>query len=80
MTIEDDIFFLERLTIFGQLGFSALQILAIGSEAKQLEPGEVLFSAGDAADGGYIVQEGSFRLELPGAEAAGPEIVVGPGT
>jgi CRP-like cAMP-binding protein len=79
MTIEDDIFFLERLTIFGPLGFSALQILAIGSEAKELQPGDVLFAAGDAADGGYIVQEGALRLELPGADPAEP-IVVGPGT
>jgi CRP-like cAMP-binding protein len=80
MTIEDDIFFLERLTIFGSLGFSALQILAIGSEAKELASGEVLFRAGDAADGGYIVQEGALRLDLPGADPADADIVVGPGT
>jgi CRP-like cAMP-binding protein len=80
MTIEDDIFFLERLTIFGQLGFSALQIIAIGSEARELQPGEVLFAAGDAADGGYIVQEGALRLEMPGADPSDPDIVVGPGT
>jgi CRP-like cAMP-binding protein len=80
MTIEDDIFFLERLTIFGQLGFSALQILAIGSEARTLEPGEVLFTAGDAADGGYILQEGTLRLDMPGADPTEPDIVVGPGT
>ncbi len=80
MTIEDDIFFLERLTIFGQLGFSALQILAIGSEARELAAGEVLFRAGDTADGGYIVQEGALRLDLPGAGSADQDIVVGPGT
>jgi CRP-like cAMP-binding protein len=80
MTIEDDIFFLERLTIFGQLGFSALQILAIGSEAKELAPGEVLFTAGDAADSGYIVQDGALRLDLPGADPSESGMVVGPGT
>jgi CRP-like cAMP-binding protein len=80
MTIEDDIFFLERLTIFGPLGFSALQILAIGSEARELEPGDVLFTAGDAADGGYIVQAGTLRLDLPGADPSEQSIVVGPGT
>ena len=80
MTIEDDIFFLERLTIFGQLGFSALQIIAIGSKARELRPGDVLFRAGEAADGGYIIQEGSLRLDLPGANPSGPETVVGPGT
>jgi CRP-like cAMP-binding protein len=80
MTIEDDIFFLERLTIFGQLGFSALQILAIGSEARELAAGEVLFCAGDAADGGYIIQVGALRLDLPGADPADQDTVVGPGT
>jgi CRP-like cAMP-binding protein len=80
MTIEDDIFFLERLTIFGQLGFSALQIIAIGSEARELKPGEVLFTAGEGADSGYIVQEGSLRLDLPGAGPSESDIVVGPGT
>jgi CRP-like cAMP-binding protein len=80
MTIEDDIFFLERLTIFGQLGFSALQILAIGSEARELQPGEVLFTVGEAADGGYVIQEGALRLDLSGAGASDPGIVVGPGT
>jgi CRP-like cAMP-binding protein len=79
MTIEDDIFFLERLTIFGQLGFSALQILAIGSETRQLVSGEVLFTAGDAADSGYIIQEGALRLDLPGAGPSDSDIVVGPG-
>ena len=78
MTIEDDIFFLERLTIFGQLGFSALQIIAIGSEARELRPGEVLFRAGEAADGGYIIQEGSFQLATTSKLAA--DVIVGPGT
>jgi CRP-like cAMP-binding protein len=79
MTIEDDIFFLERLTIFGQLGFSALQILAIGSETRQLVSGEVLFTVGDAADSGYIIQEGALRLDLPGTDPSDSDIVVGPG-
>jgi CRP-like cAMP-binding protein len=79
MTIEDDIFFLERVTTFAQLGFSALQIIAIGSEAKQLESGEVLFTAGDTAEGGYVVQEGSLRLALPNAGPSDPGIIVGPG-
>jgi len=79
MTIEDDIFFLERVTTFAQLGFSALQIIAIGSEARHLDAGEVLFKAGDIADGGYVIQEGSLKLSLPDADAADPGIAVGPG-
>ena len=51
MTIEDDIAFLERITVFRRLGAQALRILAIGAEAYRVEPGQVLFSAGEAADG-----------------------------
>ena len=35
--------------------------------------------AGELADGGYIVQDGSIRLE-PGTFSDGNEVVVGPGT
>ena len=79
MTIEDDIFFLERVTTFAQLGFSALQIIAIGSEAKHLESGDVLFAAGDTADGGYVIQEGKLKLALPHAAPSDPGVTVGPG-
>src|SRR5207302_1878920 len=74
MTIEDDIFFLERVTTFAQLGFSALQIIAIGSEAKHLESGEVLFAAGEMADGGFVIQEGTLKLALPNANPSDPGI------
>jgi CRP-like cAMP-binding protein len=77
MTIEDDIFFLERVTTFAQLGFSALQIIAIGSEAKHLETGEVLFEAGDTADGGYVIQHGTLKLTLPNADPSDPGLTVG---
>jgi CRP-like cAMP-binding protein len=79
MTIEDDIFFLERVTTFAQLGFSALQIIAIGSEAKHLESGDILFAAGDTADGGYVIQEGKLKLALPHASPSDPGVTVGPG-
>ena len=39
----------------------------------------MLFHAGDAADGGYVVQEGSFELRPQRARRDG-EIVAGPGT
>jgi len=79
MTIEDDIFFLERVTTFAQLGFSALQIIAIGAEAKQLESGEVLFEAGDTAASGYIIRDGALKLALPNADPSDPGITVGAG-
>jgi CRP-like cAMP-binding protein len=79
MTIEDDIAFLERVPTFAQLGFSALQIVAIGSEAKHLEDGEVLFRAGETADGGYVIQQGSLKLTRHDAKRSDPSITLGPG-
>jgi len=79
MTIEDDIAFLQRVPTFAQLGFSALQIVAIGSEAKQLDENEVLFRAGDAADAGYVIQTGALKLLRSDAKKADNGVKVGPG-
>jgi len=78
VSIEDDIAFLERVPTLRLLGRTALRILAIGAESRYVHDGEALFHAGDTADGGYVVQEGSFDLRPIGA--GGPEIVAGPGT
>jgi CRP-like cAMP-binding protein len=75
--IEDDILFIERVPTLRALGRDALRILAIGAESRYVHKGEVLFMAGEAADSGYVIQEGSFRLE--GVSKAG-EIIAGPGT
>ena len=78
MTIEDDIAFLERVPIFRRLGAGGLRILAIGTESYSLHGGEVLFTQGETADGGYVIQRGSFVLSTDQGKAA--EIVAGPGT
>ena len=77
MTIEDDIAFLDGIPILHRLGAPALRILAIGAEGYRLEAGQVLFTAGDVADGAYVVQRGSFTLR---PERGGAEIIAGPGT
>jgi CRP-like cAMP-binding protein len=79
MALEDDIAFFERVPTFAALGKQALRILAIGAETKQLPSGAVLFYAGELADGGYVVQEGSLLLE-PGTFSEGKEFTAGPGT
>ena len=56
-----------------------MRILAIGAETRRLPSGAVLFYAGELADGGYVVQEGSLLLE-PGTLSEGKEVIVGPGT
>jgi CRP-like cAMP-binding protein len=77
MTIEDDIAFLERIPIFRRLGSGALRIVAIGAESYAVEAGQVLFTVGETADGGYVIQRGSFTLT---GSKAGDEIIAGPGT
>jgi CRP-like cAMP-binding protein len=76
MGLEDDIAFFERVPTFAALGKQALRILAIGAETRALPKGAVLFYAGELAEGGYVVQEGSLALE----PQHGKKITVGPGT
>ena len=78
MSIEDDIIFIERVPTLRMLGRDALRILAIGAESRYVHKGEVLFLAGDIADCGYIIQEGSFRLETTSKLVA--DVFVGAGT
>ncbi|HVV80785.1 MAG TPA: Crp/Fnr family transcriptional regulator [Pseudolabrys sp.] len=79
MPLEDDIAFLESVPTLALLGRPALRILAIGTETKKVPSGAVLFYAGDLADCGYVVQDGTFMLEddRPGKHE---ETNVGPGT
>lgn len=79
MSLEDDIAFFEQVPTFAVLGRDALRILAIGAEARNLQSGAVLFYAGELADGGYLVQEGSLLLE-PGTMQEDKAFTVGPGT
>jgi CRP-like cAMP-binding protein len=75
MSIEDDVALLERVSTLRLLGTTALRMLAIGSEQRDFARGDTLFNLGDAADAGYIVQRGAFRIE----DDSGAEIVAGPG-
>jgi CRP-like cAMP-binding protein len=79
MSIEDDIVFFERVPTLALLGRPALRILAIGAENRYVPSGEVLFKAGDRADAGFVVQEGSFSL-APSAADGNQAVTVGPGT
>jgi CRP-like cAMP-binding protein len=76
MTIEDEIEFLGRAPALGQLGDGALRTLAIAAETYSAKPGEVLFTAGDTADGALIVQQGTISLKAE----RGDEVLAGPGT
>jgi CRP-like cAMP-binding protein len=78
MSLEDDIAFFEQAPTLAVLGKNALRVLAIGAETRSLPSGAVLFYAGELADGGYVIQQGSILLE-PGTAAEGEEITLGPG-
>jgi CRP-like cAMP-binding protein len=76
MSIEDDVALLERVPTLRVLGTTALRMLAIGSEQRNLARDAVLFHAGEEADAGFIVQRGAFRVEDGGSAA----VVAGPGS
>src|SRR5947209_3742369 len=78
MAIEDDISFLERVPTLNLLGRQALRILAIGAETRYIHGGEVLFNAGEEADGAFVIQEGRFALSADGSGDGA--VTVGPGT
>src|SRR6201992_1965635 len=76
MSIEDDVALLERVPTLRLRGMTALRMLAIGSEQRDFRRGELLFTAGDDADAGFVVQHGSFRI----ADDNGAETIAGVGT
>jgi CRP-like cAMP-binding protein len=80
MTIEDDIAFFEKIPTLSVLGRPALRILAIGAESRYVHGGEVLFYAGDQADSGYVIQEGSFTLTPHRPDGDAQDVVAGRGT
>lgn len=75
MSIEDDVALLERVPTLRLLGATALRMLAIGSEQRNFARGDVLFTEGEDADAGFIVQRGAFRIE----DGGGAEIIAGLG-
>jgi CRP-like cAMP-binding protein len=79
MAIEDDIALFSRVPTLNLLGAAALQVLAIGAEQRDYGFGERLFEQGDAADSGFIVRHGAFRVASDdGNEAiAGQNVLIG---
>jgi CRP-like cAMP-binding protein len=80
VTIKDDIAFLGQVPTFPQFSFAALQIVAIGSETKNLADGETLFSAGETTDAGYVIQTGGLTLTTSDLKQSEPPVSFGPGT
>jgi CRP-like cAMP-binding protein len=79
VSIDEDIAILERVPMLRALGRNALRLIALGAEARELQPGDVLFRPGERIDGAYVVQSGTFHLSVD-PRHAGKVIEVGPGT
>ncbi len=81
MSFEDDIAILAAAPLFRFFGPDALRLLAFASERRDLADDEILFRAGDPADGAYIVLTGTIRLAPRVAGAApveaGPAALIG---
>src|SRR5262245_17233788 len=79
MSVDDDIGFFQRVPTLSLLSRQALRILAIGAQSRYVHGGEILFKAGDLAQGAFVIQEGRFLL-TPGGSGDDEDVEVGPGT
>jgi CRP-like cAMP-binding protein len=68
MSIKEEIEALKRISLFSKLDPAKLKLLAFMSQRLSFEPGQALFSQGDAGDAAYIVLEGeaAVSIDTPG--------------
>ena len=62
MSLESDIRILRQVPFFARFGEDHLRLLAFGGENRRFRAGDVLFRAGDHADGGLVVLAGEVRV------------------
>ncbi len=63
---------LRKVPMFSKLELSKLKLLAFTSERCTFDASEVLFEAGDAPDGAYVIMEGA--VEIVAETEAGPVV------
>jgi CRP-like cAMP-binding protein len=78
VSIDEDIAILEQVPMLRALGRNALRMIALGAEAREIRPGDILFHPGERIDCAYVVQDGTFLLN--DAQHPGSAVAVGPGT
>jgi len=76
MAIDDDIVLLKRLDFFQVFQTDQLRLILFAADSRILRPNEVLFSKGDVADEGYLLQSGLISLS---SDASIPTEFVRPG-
>src|SRR5690606_16820082 len=57
-----------ELDIFAAFSDEQLRLLAFVAETVSLRPGDVLYSAGDAANGAYVLVSGALEASHPETE------------
>ncbi|OCW58928.1 cyclic nucleotide-binding domain-containing protein [Hoeflea olei] len=62
MALNDDIALLSTVSLFSDIGEDKLRLIAFGAERRKLQPGQLLFREGTAADCGFVVADGRFEL------------------
>lgn len=62
MSLEDDVEILRNLPLFCELGHEALRLLAFQASMIELNENEYLFQLGKAAEGAYVVVQGSIAI------------------
>ena len=62
MGLDDDIAILAAAPVFGFFGRDALRLLTFAAERRNLGAGDLLFSRGEPADGGFVVMSGTIEL------------------
>lgn len=81
MALDDDIAILEAAPLFGLMNRDALRLISFAAERRRLEPGAVLFTRGENAEGGFVVTRGTVVLEPRGPRGtpveAGPAALIG---
>lgn len=62
MALNDDIALFSKVPLFADLSEDKLRLMAFGAERRRVLEGQLLFREGTAADCGFVVASGSFRL------------------
>ena len=79
MTLERDIDLLKSVPFFEGIPAEPLKLIAFSADSREVADGQFLFTAGDTAEGGYIVVEG--RIDLVDEAKTPPKVLerLGPG-
>lgn len=74
METEDTVAVLGSIAFFAEFSIDQLRLLAFVSEWRRLMPGDLLYSAGEPADGGYVLTAGRLQALDDAAPASGYRI------